>query len=268
MVGQARDEYLFHMSADAGSPGEQRPVPAGQDLGALRPEDFLSEGLPTVMRGYDRGRVERLLLRASEGYGYVVRQRDALRERLRSLESDVAAAEGEARVSAASVAELTQRVAAAEAELERAREAGDQAGRKLDPSDSDEEAAGLLLAAVRAAEEIRVSSRDRALATLLRARARAAVATAALEREQRMLDEMQGRRLDAERVSAELLAQARAESERVATERREADRLTAALGDERARVRQFLSGALSALDPGGAAEGLPADPPIEARHDE
>ena len=101
------------------------------DPGALRPEDFATEGLPTAMRGYDRRRVDWLLQRASEAYAHVVRQRDTLRERSRSLEAEVAAAEGEARVSAASVAELTQRVAAAEDEARRAREARKEAEGRL-----------------------------------------------------------------------------------------------------------------------------------------
>ena len=81
-----------------------------------------------------------------------------------------------------------------------------------------------------------------------------------MEREQAALAEMQDRRRDAERVASELLAQARAESERVAAERREAERLAAEVGDERSRVRTFLAGALSALDPGGTgSEGMLAD---------
>ena len=81
-----------------------------------------------------------------------------------------------------------------------------------------------------------------------------------MEREQTALAEAQDRRRDAERVASELLGQARAEAERVAAERREAERLAAEVGDERSRVRQFLAGALSALDPGGTgSEGLLAD---------
>jgi len=267
------------------------------------------------MRGYDRRRVEWLLLRASEAYAHVLRQRDALRERTRALEAEVAAAEGEARVSAASVAELVQRAATAEDELARARDArgelegrlarvegeraqavadlqeatervaeldararafeeagGDRAGAvdehpsppvttSAPPRDgSDEEAARLLLAAVRAAEELRESSRARALGTLQKARERVASVDAEVERERSALAEMQERRREAERVANEMLAEARAEAERVATERREAERLAAEIGDERSRVRKFLAGALSALDPGSAqSESLLAD---------
>jgi len=305
--------------APAAAPGpsqaaaEAQPAAATRDPAALRPEELTAEGLPTALRGYDRRRVDWLLLRASEAYAHVVRQRDSLRERSRSLEAEVAAAEGEARVSAASVAELTQRIAAAEDEARRAREARTEAegrlaavegeraqaltdleaatGRaaELDarvreleeaerrhveaaaervvevaataPADvADEDAAGLLLAAVRAAEELRQSSRARALATLKRARERAVSLEAEVDREQAALAQMQDRRRDAERVASELLAQARAESERVAAERREAERLAAELGDERSRVRTFLAGALSALDPGGTgSEGILAD---------
>lgn len=316
------------MASDAPSPGEQRapaePAPAAPaarqaeaavraaiDLGALRPEEFTAANVPTVIRGYDRRRVEWLLLRASEAYAYVVRQRDAARERVRSLEAEVAAAEGEARVSAASVAELTQRVASAEEAARRALQARDEAAarlaaaeggqaqaltdlhaandraaalgarvQELEEADSrrdevaheavadvepvtsppDAEAASLLVAAVRAAEELRQSSRARALATLKRARERAASVEAEVEREQGALAEAQDRRRDAERVAGELLEQARAEAERVAAERREAERLAAEVGDERRRMQTFLAGALSALEPsGGDSEGLLAD---------
>lgn len=301
--------------AGASTPAQQGELRVAHDLGALKPEDFATASVPTVIRGYERRRVEWLLLRASEAYAYVVRQRDTARERARSLEAEVAAAEGEARVSAASVAELTQQVAAAEeaarralearadaekrlagAESEReraladlqaandraaelgarvqeleeaagrhaesAREAASDAAAAAGPSSTepDAEAATLLVAAVRTAEELRQSSRARALETLKRARERAASVEAAVERERGALAEAQDRRRDAERVASELLAQARAEAERVAAERREAERLAAEVGDERRRMQTFLAGALSALEPSGAAsEGLLAD---------
>ncbi len=306
-------------------------------LGTLRPEDISADGLPTVVRGYDRRRVESLLLRASEAYAHTLRQCDALRERARSLEAEVAAAESEARVSAASVAELVQRGAANEEEVARARAAtqgleerlarveGERAqavadleeatGRiaELDararafeqtvvradaaneqplpaaaappPQGSDEEAARLLLAAVRTVEELRGSSRARALHTLRKARARAAAVDEATERERAVLAELQERRREAEqaadqilaaaraegervaverreaeRAADEILAAARAEAERVAVERREAERLAAEIGDERSRVRTFLAGALSALElEGTPSENLLAD---------
>lgn len=92
----------------------------------LRPEAITSEGLPVGMRGYDRERVDRLLSRASEAYRQLWRQRDALRERLGSLEAELEAAEGEARVSAKSVAELVQRSSTAENELAEMQAARDE----------------------------------------------------------------------------------------------------------------------------------------------
>ncbi len=324
VVSEAQGEYLLSMStpapgpADKPAPGEVQATGTGTtELGTLRPEDFAADGLPVAMRGYDRRRVEWLLLRASEGYAHVLRQRDALRERTRSLEAEVAAAESEARVSAASVAELVQRASAAETEAARLREgrleveeleerllrverereqavsdlresaarvaeldarvqafeeAGERAGagdEEAAPSEalpassragSDDEAGRLLLAAVRAADELRESSRARALGTLQRARERAASVDATVERERTAVAEMEERRREAERIANEMLAQARAEAERVAAERREAERLAAEISDERSRVRQFLVGALSALDPGGdLSESLLAD---------
>lgn len=286
------------MASNEPSPGgqpaaEPAPPPAPEldaaaalvpDLGALRPEDFAVVGVPTVIRGYERRRVEWLLLRASEAYAYVVRQRDAARDRIRSLEADAAAADGEARVSAASVAELTQRLASAEEATRRAVEAREKAEQRLlaveaendrtvSHADPDTEAASILVAAVRTAEELRQSSRARALATLTRARQRAAALAEEVDREERALGEARNRRAEAERVARELLDQARAEAERVAGERREAERLAAEIGDERRRVQALLAGALSALEPaGGRAAGMLADlssrlPEAEARGD-
>lgn len=102
---------------------------AGADQ--LQPESITSESLPVAMRGYDRERVDRLLARVSEAYLQLWRQRDALRERLATLESDVEAAEGEARVSAKSVAELVHRVSTAESELAETRAARDELTERL-----------------------------------------------------------------------------------------------------------------------------------------
>ena len=65
-------------------------------MSALRPDDVTSRGLPVVMRGYDREGVDRLLARVAEAYALTLRQSLSQRERLRSLEADLAAAEGEA----------------------------------------------------------------------------------------------------------------------------------------------------------------------------
>jgi uncharacterized protein involved in type VI secretion and phage assembly len=128
------------------------------------------------------------------------------------------------------------------------------------PQVSDEEAARLLLAAVRTAEELRHSSRARALDTLMKARARAAAVDEATERERAVLAELQEQRREAEHAADQILAAARAEAERVAVERREAERLAAEIGDERSRVRTLLAGALSALELDGTpSENLLAD---------
>lgn len=252
--------------------------------GLLRPEDVTSKGLPVSMRGYDRERVDRLLARIAEGYAQTSQQGQALRVRLRSLEEELEAAKGEARASAKAVAELVQRAATAEdqlAHVEQARDdlqarfdrseserqqatselreaterasalgkrveslEGAQRGRWHDeaavpaPSAADGEATLLLVAAARAAEDVRVASRDRALRTLLQARARETRLRAEVAREQAALAELNERREVAERESAEILAAAQSE----------AARASSAIEDERRRVRELLTGALSALD--------------------
>ncbi len=276
--GSERRSATEATSVGASTPAPPRTgaaAPAVPDLGALRAEDFTVANVPTVMRGYERRRVEWLLLRASDAYAYVVRQRDTARERIRALEGEVAATESEARVSAASVAELVQQVAAEQETARRAIAARDEAERRLASmedehrqaladlqvatdrasSDPDAEAASILVASVRAAEEIRRSSRARALATLARARERATAVAAEMEREQGALADARERRLDAERVAGELLERARAEAERVAMRRSETERLAAEVGDERRRVQELLVGALSALDPRSREQG-------------
>ena len=110
-------------------------------LDVLRPDDVTSDGLPIAMRGYDRNRVDRLLTRVSQDYLHVWLQRDTLRERVRSLEAEVQAAEGEARASATSVAELVQRVAALEKQLAQARAAREELEAQLARSEGEREEA-------------------------------------------------------------------------------------------------------------------------------
>ena len=185
-------------------------------LGVLKPEEVRNPDLPLAMRGYDRERVDRLLARVADSYSLVWEQSRALRERLRSLEAEVAAAQAEAEASARAVAELMQRsssgngppssgvdaLAALERRLERAgaeraqaladlqqmSERASELGERLaaiedeqhareqlqaataESAVPDAEAARLLLAAARAADDVRAASRARALRTLNKAR--------------------------------------------------------------------------------------------------
>jgi len=259
-------------------------------MSTLRPEDVTSHGLPVVMRGYDKERVDRLLARVAEAYALTWQQSQALRERLRSLEAELDAAEGDARASAKSVSELVQRSATAEDQLTQIGVARDELGVRLERSESerkqavgdlremterasdlgrrveafedaqrrrgqngaeapqaavtDGEATLLLVAAARAAEDVRAASRERALRTLTKARERAMQVSAEAERERAALAEVQERRERVEQEADEILAGARAEAERV----------NASIDDERRRVRELLTGALAALDPGGSPQ--------------
>jgi DivIVA domain-containing protein len=255
-------------------------------MSTLRPEDVTSHGLPVAMRGYDKERVDRLLARVAEAYALTWQQSQALRERLRSLEAELDAAEGDARASAKSVSELVQRSATAEDQLTQIGVARDELGVRLERSESerkqavgdlremterasdldrrveafedaqrrrgqngaevprpavtDGEATLLLVAAARAAEDVRAASRERALRTLTKARERALQLHAEAELERQALAEVQERRERVEQEADEILAGARAEAERV----------NASIEDERRRVRELLTGALAALDTG------------------
>lgn len=102
----------------------------------------------------------------------------------------------------------------------------------------EEEAADLLVAAARAADDVRNASRARALRTLTKARDLAALAHAETERERLELAALQTRRVEAEREAEEILARAHAEAERV----------VAAIEDERGRARELLTGMLASLE--------------------
>ena len=123
------------------------------------------------------------------------------------------------------------------------------------PAAADGEAAQLLVAAARAAEDVRAASRARALRTLTKARDLAALVQAQTEREQAALAATQERRDEVEREANRVLARAQAE----------ADSFVMAIEDERRRVRELLTGALVSLDAEGASpsEGLMAD--LESR---
>lgn len=274
-----------------------KAAPFEPGVSALRPEDVTSDGLPVAMRGYDRERVDRLLARVAEAYALTWQQCQSLRERLRSLEAELDAAEGDARASARSVAELMQRSARAEDQLAQTRETradlesllelaeserkqaladlreeserasdlgrrlqafedghrppGQAEAKTLQPGAADGEAARLLVAAARAAEDVRGASRGRALRTLTKARDRAMQLHAEAERERAALAELQERRDRVEHEADDILTRARAEAERV----------RASIEDERQRMRELLSGALASLDAEGAApsESLVAD---------
>ena len=103
---------------------------------------------------------------------------------------------------------------------------------------ADGEAAQLLVAAARAAEDVRTASRARALHTLTKARDLAALVQAQTEREQAALVATQERRDEIEREANRVLARAQAE----------ADSFVMAIEDERRRVRELLTGALVSLD--------------------
>jgi DivIVA domain-containing protein len=148
---------------------------------------------------------------------------------------------------------------------------------------ADEGAATLLVAAVRAAEDVREASRGRALRTLVKARERAALLHGEAERERLALAEALERRERAEREANQLSEGIREEAERErlalaeALERRElaereageiverarleAERVVASVEEERLRMRELLSGALQSLDADStpSTDGLVAD---------
>ncbi len=266
-------------------------------MSTLSPENVTSHDLPVALRGYDREHVDRLLARIADAYALTWRQSQSLRERLRTLEDVLAAAEAEAAVSAKTIAELMRRPATAEQQLVRVREAHDELealleiseserkqaltdleqmseraaelGRRLEAAENerstllqqhvergslpvaDGEAVDLLVAAVRAAEDVRVASRARALRTLRRARELSTRVHAETERESAALAELRALREQIEREATEMIAAARAE----------ADRSAEATADERHRIRELLSGALAQLDTDvdSPADGLVAE---------
>jgi DivIVA domain-containing protein len=258
------------------------PFEPGPGKGILRPEDLTNPTLPVALRGYDREQVDRFLHLVSESYLLVWRQGVALRERLRSLEQELAAAQDEAETSASSVADLSRRFKAAveensqlvrgrgevsaklevsererrramaslaevserTAELEQqlqalgnARQPGLEGVVPASSAGADGEVAALLIAATRAAEDVRRSSRERALKTLTKARDRATQLRAEAEREQAALAQLRERREQAEREADEILLRTRTE----------VDRVVAAMEEERKRVRELLAGALASL---------------------
>jgi DivIVA domain-containing protein len=125
----------------------------------------------------------------------------------------------------------------------------------VEPAAVDPAAAELLLAAARAADDVRSASRARALQTLRRARERAAEVDARTGAALAALVEVEQRRDEAEREADEILDRVRAEAERTAS----------TIDEERRRMRELLSGALDSLDaePAAPTEDLMSD--LESR---
>ena len=128
------------------------------------------------------------------------------------------------------------------------------------PPVADGEAVDLLVAAVRAAEDVRVASRARALRTLQRARELSNRVHAETERESAALAELRALREQIEREATEMIAAARAE----------ADRSAEATADERHRIRELLSGSAGAARhgrrfPGGRPRAPSSSSPCAKR---
>lgn len=186
---------------------------------------------------------------------------------------------------------VSERATALERRLDNLRQRQEgEAARTGRPAVVEGEVATLLVAATRAAEDVREASRARALRTLLRARERAAQLRDAAELERAAVADMLERREQAEREANEMLAgleerrelaeqadreanqlladveRRRVQAEREANEilaaaRGEAERLVTSVEDERHRVRELLAGALESLDAEikTPSEGLVAD---------
>ena len=126
------------------------------------------------------------------------------------------------------------------------RHAGSRAGVEepsaAEPVAADAESARVLLAATRAAEDVRAASRARALRTLLKARQRAMELEVRTEDARAALAEAEQRCHEVEREAQETLARTRLE----------ADRAAAAIVAERRRVRELLADALASLGEGDA----------------
>ncbi len=182
---------------------------------------------------------------------------------LRELETRLEGAERERDTAIADLRVATERADALAGQMKslesdrRVRE-----GTTVGADSTDGEAARLLLAAVRAAEDVRSASRARALRTLTKARELAALVEAQAERERTALAETQARRTRAEQEAEERRAEARRvdaeieerrrqlehEEEGLAQARAEADHVVLESEEERRRLRELLAGALASLD--------------------
>jgi len=207
------------------------------------------------------------------------------------LAAKLDAAERDRKQAVTELREVSERASDLERRLDNLRQRREgEVHRAGQPAVAESEVAALLIAATRAAEDVREASRGRALRTLLRARERAAQLRDEAEHERAAAAEMLERRGQAEREANEILAGleerreqaeqaerkasemlAEAETRRIQAERDaneilagargEAERLVTSVEDERHRVRKLLVGALESLDAEGKTppEGLVAD---------
>ena len=108
------------------------------------------------------------------------------------LAARVELAESEREKAVAEVRELTERAAELEKRLEATAASSGSERSELPPdAGAETEAANLLVAAARAAEDVRVGSRGRAVRTLVKARERAALIQSQADREQEALNAAQ-----------------------------------------------------------------------------
>ena len=212
--------------------------------------------------------VAELIQRCSTAEDQLTKTRDQLTETRNvriELSSKVDLVERERKQALAELREVTERASDLEKQLQDYRDGQgrqDAEAEVAQPALADEEAAALLVAAVRAAEDVREASRGRAAQTLTRARERATQLHDETERERVALGEVRERREQVEREANEIsagLEERREQAEREANEillsaRAEADRVAASAEDERDRVRDLLAGALQSLD----ADGTPS----------
>jgi len=179
-------------------------------------------------------------------------------ETLAALQSRLERAEAEREQALADLRQMSERASAlAErmAALEDEQHAHPPQVEAADSSFTDDEAARLLVAAARAADDVRDAARARALRTLKKARELSALVHAQTEREREELTEMEERRQQGKRETEEILARASAEADRLNVEmderrrqgeheaeqigaqaRAEADRLNVEMDERRRQV--------------------------------
>ena len=219
--------------------------------------------------------IAELVQRCSTVEDQLTKMRDQLTE-TRNVRSDLATkldlAERERKQALTELQEVSQRASDLEKQVQGysdGQRRQDAEAEVAEPAVADEEAAALLVAAVRAAEDVREASRTRAAETLVKARERAMQLHDEAERERAALGEVLERREQAEREASEISAgiqEHREQAEREANEilagaRAEAERVATSVEDERDRVRELLAGALQSLDADGtpSPDGLVSD---------
>jgi cell division septum initiation protein DivIVA len=257
------DETVDHLRAEV---EQKQPTTADED--ATPPEHA------TGVAKEDAIQVPRRLAAVELELARTSAKRDELQALLAIAESERETAHAELRAQSDHAADLDRQLQ----EL-RAQEPSSES------SPDEDAAARLLVAAARAADDVRDASRSRALQTLLKARDLAARVHTETEREREALAEAQQRRAElegekqailtqavvaADSRAAEIVAERHAEAESeaaaiVAKARAEADSLVGLIEDQRHRVRELLAGTLASLDveDGGPQENLMAD--LESR---